>query len=149
MKNNFALSSKNMDVIENSKLYLFKKKEDVAVKKVEQWLRCHNFYYKLITPKMINENTIYHMLYCSDGGFSDLLVSKVKAEKVWQCHPGLELETITVQEMVEEILQDPYLLKSPILFDEVKLLAGFNVEEIRKFIPRSHRLIEKKMKQIN
>lgn len=149
MKNNFALQFKNIQVIENNQLYLYKKKEDLAVKKVEKWLRYHNLTYKLITPKMITKSIIYHMLYCSDNGFSELLVSKVKAEKVWQCHPRAKMEAITVSEMVEEILKDPFLLRSPILFDEGKLLAGFNIEEIRKFIPRTHRVIEKKMKQIN
>lgn len=149
MENKFVSYSKNVQLIKNNKLYLYKKKEDIAVKKVEKWLKCHNLNYKLITPKMINESTIYHMLYCSNDGFSELLVSKIKAEKVWRNHPRAEIDRIKVSEMVEEVLQDPYLLKSPILFDKEKLLAGFNTEEIRKFIPRLYRAIEKEMKQIN
>ncbi|WP_242359678.1 ArsC/Spx/MgsR family protein [Lactococcus petauri] len=146
MRNNFVLYSKNMKTKENKKLYLYKKKEDAAVKKVEKWLRHYNLSYNLITPNTINETMIYHMLYCSDGGFSELLVSQIKAEKVWQCHSRIKMDKITVSEMVKEIIKDPFLLRTPILFDEEKILAGYNSEEIRKFLPKTYRIIGKEFK---
>ncbi|WP_285015787.1 ArsC/Spx/MgsR family protein [Lactococcus garvieae] len=145
MKNSFTAPSKNIQILEDNNLYLYKKKDDVAVKKVEKWLRQYHLSYELITPKTIDKVTIYQMLSCSSMGFSELLVSKIKAEKIWQCHPRIEMDRTTVSEMVKEILIDPFLLRSPILFDEEKLLAGYNSEEIRKFIPKYYRLIEKEI----
>ena len=58
------------------------------------------------------------------------------------------MDTITVSEMVNEIVENPRLLKNPILFDEENLLAGFHSEEIRKFVPKAYRVIGKQLKEV-
>lgn len=128
----------------NKSLFLYKKKNDLAFRKVEKWLKYYNLSYQIITPSTINKSIIFKMLCCSEKGFAEILVSKFKSEKLWRHYLGGEIDTITVPEMVDEILKNPRLLKNPILFDEENLLAGFHSEEIRKFVPKVYRTIGKK-----
>lgn len=146
MNKNFELNYPYLGVVKSNKLYLYKKKDDLSIKKVEKWLRNYNLQYEIITPQTITKSIVYHMLTCSEKGFSEILVSKIKAEKVWQCHSSVEMDRLTVAEMVQEIIKDPLLLRAPILFNQEKLLAGYNSEEIRKFIPKSYRFFEKQLK---
>uniref|UniRef100_UPI00359C2676 ArsC/Spx/MgsR family protein n=1 Tax=Lactococcus garvieae TaxID=1363 RepID=UPI00359C2676 len=151
MKANFEFFSQDINLLGSKcsrELYLFKKKDEPAVQKVETWLNKHNLAYKIITPCTINKSIVIQMLYCSEKGFSEILVSRVKAAKTWQSFPEVEIEKLTVPKMIQEILKNPYLLKNPILFDEEKLSAGFNVEEIRKFIPKAYRMFENRLRTI-
>ena len=149
MKNSVKELPYSMDIPKNNKqLFLYKKKDDTAFRKVEKWLKDHKLSYQLITPGTINKSIIFKMLCCSENGFAEILVSKFKAERLWSNYLGVEMDTITVSEMVNEIVENPRLLKNPILFDEENLLAGFHSEEIRKFVPKAYRVIGKQLKEV-
>ena len=83
------------------------------------------------------------MLALSENGFDSLIISKVKAKKCWTLSglQTLEYEELTVKQMIDFLLKHPWLLRTPILFEEDRLLVVYNGEEIRMFIPRDYRQI--------
>jgi regulatory protein spx len=120
---------------------LYKKSESEATRKVEHWLRVHGISYSLIFPEVLTELDIKQMLRSSERGFEEILVGS--AQHSWKRFHALGDAGVTVGEMIREISKQPELLRSPILFDKKKLLAGFHMDEIRQFIPRSRRSIER------
>ena len=51
-------------------------------------------------------------------------------------------ETVSLSELIDFIQEEPRLLKNPIIFDDKRLMTGFNEDEIQKFIPKEILSIE-------
>ncbi|WP_232245092.1 ArsC/Spx/MgsR family protein [Lactococcus lactis] len=45
------------------------------------------------------------------------------------------MDQISTEQMIQFILKNQQLLRSPITFDDRRLLIGYNNEDIRTFIP--------------
>lgn len=119
---------------------------DSSGKKVEQWLKERNIAYKPLCPYTIKNTDLLQMLSVSEEGFDSLIISKSKSEKSWK-NAGLQTSTyqdLPVGKMIDILLKNPQLFRTPILFDEHRLLVGFNEEEIRMFIPRDYRQVDQK-----
>ena len=43
---------------------------------------------------------------------------------------------LRLSELVKILISDPKLIKTPIIFDDKRFLAGYNSEDIRAFLPR-------------
>lgn len=76
------------------------------------------------------------MLKVTDNGFEDIIVSHHKSKKVKSLSRRVDYNAISIDYFIALIIELPDLLRDPIVFDENKLLAGFNKEELRKFLPR-------------
>ena len=49
---------------------------------------------------------------------------------------------MSVNEVIDIIMETPRILKSPILVDDKRLQVGYKVDDIRAFLPRSVRNVE-------
>ena len=56
----------------------------------------------------------------------------------------IDVESISVSELLHLIEQYPSLLRRPIIIDTKRMQIGFNEDEIRAFLPRSYRKQELK-----
>ena len=50
---------------------------------------------------------------------------------------GVGIEDLSVNEVLNLIMETPRILKSPILVDEKRLQVGYKEDDIRAFLPRS------------
>ncbi|WP_285119996.1 ArsC/Spx/MgsR family protein [Lactococcus petauri] len=75
----------------------------------------------------ITRSELIHILSLTDNGFHDIL------KKKWEKN---NIQLINFNEGINYILENTDLLRSPIIFDEKKLLIGYNSDEIRVFIPK-------------
>ena len=57
---------------------------------------------------------------------------------------NIDVESISVSELLHLIEQHPSLLRRPIIIDAKRMQIGFNEDEIRAFLPRSYRKQELK-----
>ncbi len=55
---------------------------------------------------------------------------------------NLDLDELSLSELVDLVVKYPDLIKRPIIFDDKRLEIGYNEEEIRRFLPRSVREAE-------
>ena len=55
---------------------------------------------------------------------------------------GVDIEDLSVNEVLTLIMETPRILKSPILVDEKRLQVGYKEDDIRAFLPRSVRNVE-------
>lgn len=109
---------------------------DSSSLKMIEWFNKNNIVYNEIYPSQLTANIIRQMLHVSELGFESIITTK--CVKVLE-----EKDKISTEKLIELILEKPtYYLKNPIAFNEKSLIAGYNADEIRIFIPRSRRLRE-------
>lgn len=68
-------------------------------------------------------------------GLEEILAVKSKAYANLKKN-GVELDNLTIKEVYELLLQQPTLMRLPIVFNEKKMVVGFNETEIGLLLPR-------------
>lgn len=121
-----------------------KTKSDRRVSEVIDWLESHCIPYKIISSADLSVQNVKQMLSLSENGFDDILVSRLRTSPHKALLSCSKVEEVPMQNFIQQILQSPGSIKEPILFDETKIMIGYNSNEIRKFIPKSHRRVERK-----
>ena len=66
----------------------------------------------------------------SENGTDDIISKRSKVIK----EGNVDLESMTVNELIQFIQDHPSVLKRPIIMDERRFQVGYNSEEIRAFI---------------
>lgn len=104
-----------------------------SCRKVKQWLKDHNLQYieKNIFKTLLNENEIKELFERTENG-SDDIVSK--RSKIIQ-ENNVDIDSMTLNELVSFIKENPSVLKRPIIISENKFQVGYDEEEIDTFIP--------------
>lgn len=104
-----------------------------SCRKVREWFQKQNipFEEKSIFAASLNEKDILEILTKSENGTEDIISYRSKILK----ENHISLEDMTTKEIVKFILQNPSVLKRPIMVDDRRIQVGYNEEEIRTFIP--------------
>ena len=111
-----------------------------SCRKVKKWFLEQNipFIEKNIFVATLNEQELTDILMKSENGTDDIVSKKSKIVK----ESGVDLDSMTVKELIAFIKANPSVLKRPIMVDESKIQVGYNEEEIRVFIPHERRMEE-------
>lgn len=121
------------------KLYL-RNKGDSSTRRTISWFEQHLIPFEYYPISKINEEDLRKILQLSDG-FLPLLRSKNQA--VYKnLDERLDFSQASTEDLVNYILRHPVILRSPIAFNNKKLLIGYNDVEIRQFIPKNYRKID-------
>ncbi|MDY0295605.1 MAG: Spx/MgsR family RNA polymerase-binding regulatory protein [Acholeplasmataceae bacterium] len=105
-----------------------------SCRKAKKWLDEHKIPYeeKNLFNQRITESDIDRMLENAENGFEDIISTRSKIFK----EQDLDVEDMKISELKEFIIDNPSVLKRPIIIDGEKLQVGYNDEEIRVFIPK-------------
>ena len=111
-----------------------------SCRKVKKWFMEQNipFIEKNIFVATLNEQELTDILMKSENGTDDIISKKSKIVK----ESGLDLDSMTVKELIAFIKENPSILKRPIMVDDHRIQVGYNPDEIRSFIPHARRLAE-------
>ncbi|MFD1126034.1 Spx/MgsR family RNA polymerase-binding regulatory protein [Lentilactobacillus raoultii] len=106
-------------------------------RKARQWLSEHDlaFNERDIFRHPLHANEIKQLLCLSENGCEDIVATRSKAYKKMKA----ELSEMPLSKFIQVLAEHPEMLKRPIIFNEEKMLVGFNDEEIRNFLPRELR----------
>ncbi len=110
-----------------------------SCRKAKKWFEEHNISYKeknIFTQPLTIED-IKSMLNNAENGFDDIISMRSKVIK----DNNLDIQEMKVSELEKLILENPSILKRPIIIENRKFQVGYNDEEIRVFIPRELRKI--------
>lgn len=88
-----------------------------------------------ITRIPLEKKDILDILYKTENGAEDIISTRSKMFE----EKKVNLETMTLSELVAFIQENPTVLKKPIIVDKRKIQVGYNAEEITVFIPREKR----------
>jgi len=105
-----------------------------SCRKAKKWLDDHKVQYleKNLFNQPITEADIDHMLENAENGFEDIISTRSKIFK----EQSLDVEDMRISELKAFIIDNPSVLKRPIMIEGDKLQVGYNDEEIRVFIPK-------------
>ncbi len=112
-----------------------------SCRKVRQWLKDRNlkFIEKNIFTTMLSEKEIKLLLMRSENGTEDIIS---KRSKVMQ-ESHIELDDLSISELVIFIQRHPSVLKRPIIMNEKSFLVGYDEEEIDAFLPPEMRNLDR------
>ncbi|RXJ04158.1 Spx/MgsR family RNA polymerase-binding regulatory protein [Anaerobacillus alkaliphilus] len=106
-------------------------------RKAKAWLKEHNI--EFVERNMLTHRPsvaeIKTMVGKTEDGVDEIISTRSQIFKKL----GLDLETLSIQKLFKVVSENPCFLRSPIIVDEKRLLAGFSEIEIRRFLPRKTR----------
>lgn len=108
-----------------------------SCRKAKKWFDQYNIPYseKNIFSIKLSKEDIFKMLANSENGFEDIISTRSKIFK----EKKLEPENMSVQSLVNFIIEYPSVLKRPIIINENELQVGYNNEDITIFLPKELR----------
>ena len=96
------------------------------------------FQEKNILVTDLSEEELRDILEKSENGTDDIISTRSKIIK----EQNVDVESMTISELIEFIRNNPTVLKRPIMVDDRKIQVGYNPEEIRVFIPHEKRVAQ-------
>ena len=112
---------------------VYYKKANYSSNKALEWLDKHAIEYRLCQIEHITKENIISVLSLTQNGINDIVKDHGDTgtrRKIFN------LYNMTMNGALDFLFSHPEILKVPLIVSENKLMAGYNNEEIRKFIPR-------------
>ena len=111
-----------------------------SCRKVKKWFEEQKIPYveKNIFVSTLNEKELLDMLMKSENGTEDIISTRSKIIK----ENNIDIDSMTVKELLAFIKENPSILKRPIMVDDTKMQVGYNSDEIEVFIPQARRIAE-------
>ena len=108
-----------------------------SCRKAKKWFDKYKIQYseKNIFSIKLSKEDIFRMLANSENGFEDIISTRSKIFKEKKLDP----ENMSVQKLVDFIIEYPSVLKRPIIINESELQVGYNNEDITIFLPKELR----------
>ena len=109
-------------------------------RKAKKWFDQYKIPYseKNIFSIKLSKEDIFRMLANSENGFDDIISTRSKVFKEKKLDP----DNMSVQELIEFIIDYPSVLKRPIIINENELQVGYNNEDITIFLPKELRNLD-------
>jgi len=114
---------------------------DDSTKKILEFFERKKIEVQKIQNQSMTEEELIHILSLSDEGFKSI-TKRVHDERIKKI---LNAEDASTKYMIHFLLSNKQLIKSPIIVDEHRLLIGYNLDEMRQFIPKKQRMIQLKI----
>lgn len=108
-----------------------------SCKKAIQWLKDHKIEYveKNLFTEPITRDDIRVMLENTENGFEDIISTRSKIIST----QNIDIDSMSYNQLIEFIINNPSILRRPIIVDDAKLQVGYNDDDIRVFIPKEFR----------
>ncbi|MCI0131440.1 MULTISPECIES: transcriptional regulator SpxA [Enterococcaceae] len=127
-------------------LKLYTSPSCTSCRKARAWLQENQieFVERNIFSEPLTQDELKEILRMTEDGTEEIISTR---SKVFQ-KLDVDLDELSLPELLELVQQNPGLLRRPIMIDEKRLQVGFNEDEIRRFLPRDVRAIELKQAQL-
>ena len=114
-----------------------------SCRKVRNWLKENDFKFieKNIFTTQLQDNEIKYLLLRSENGSEDIISKRSKVV----INSKIEIDEMKVEELVHFVINNPSVLKRPIIVSENNFLIGYDVEEIEvlnKYKRKIQRIME-------
>ena len=102
-----------------------------SCRKVKAWLKEHNlpFIEKNIFQVALNKTEIMYLMQRSENGTDDIIS---KRSKIIQ-ENNYDIDAMSTNELVDFIIQNPSILRRPIILNDKEFQIGYDSEEIDAF----------------
>jgi len=112
-----------------------------SCRKVKNWLKDRNisFIEKNIFNTLLKNEEIKYLLSRTDNGTDDLISKRSKIIR----DNGIDLDNISIDELCKFVVENPSVLKRPIIISDKNMQVGYDEEEIDVFVPSELRKLAK------
>lgn len=112
----------------------------LGCRKVKKYFKEHNIQYveKSIINTRLSREDIYKMLVKSENGFDDIISTRSKVFK----EKNVDINQMNLSQLVDFIIENPTVLKRPIIIGDYELQVGYNDDDISLFLPEDLRECE-------
>ncbi|UQS83273.1 transcriptional regulator SpxA [Bombilactobacillus thymidiniphilus] len=111
-----------------------------SCRKAKKWFKENAIPYKErnIFSQPLSKDEIKNILQMTEDGTEEIISTRSKAYQAL----NVDINDLTIDYLIDLIEANPGLLRRPIMMDEKSLQVGYNEDEIRRFLPRSVRVME-------
>lgn len=111
-----------------------------SCRKAKSWLQGHNipFVERNIFSNPLSKDEIMQVLRMTEDGTEEIISTRSRAFQ----NLGVSIDELSIDQLLNMVVEDPGLLRRPIIMDERRLQVGYNEDEIRRFLPREVRQLE-------
>lgn len=111
-----------------------------SCRKVKKWFFDNDipFIEKNILGPTFQEKDVYDILSKTENGVEDIIAKRSKIVM----ESGVDIDSMTIKQLVKFVLDNPTVLKRPIIVDDNKMVVGYNPDEIAVFIPKAKRIAD-------
>ncbi|WP_062197611.1 transcriptional regulator SpxA [Massilibacterium senegalense] len=111
-----------------------------SCRKAKAWLEEHeiSFAERNIFSEPLTMEEVKQILRMTEDGTDEIISTRSKAFQ----ELNVNLDTMPLQDLYNVIIENPGLLRRPIIIDEKRLQVGYNEDEIRRFLPRKVRTFQ-------
>ena len=111
-----------------------------SCRKAKKWFDQYKIPYseKNIFSIKLCKDDIYKMLANSENGFEDIISTRSKIIK----DEGLKIDDMTFSEVIDFIIENPTILKRPIIVRDEEIQVGYNDDDISLFLPEELRHLD-------
>lgn len=123
---------------------LFTSPSCTSCRKAKAWLVENNieFVERNIFSEPLTTEEIRNILSITEEGTEDIISFRSKTfQKL-----NIDIDAMSLQDLYKVIQENPGMLRRPIIVDNKRLQVGYNVDEIRRFLPKEVRVNQ--LKQI-
>lgn len=116
---------------------LFTSPSCTSCRKAKQWLKEHDiaFNERNIFSDKLSLDEVKEILRMTEDGTEEIISTRSKTfQKL-----NLDIDSLPMKELYQIIIDNPGILRRPIIIDEKRLQVGYNEDEIRRFLPRQVR----------
>lgn len=108
-----------------------------SCRKSKAWLDEHNISYteRNIITNPLTVDEIKSILRLTEEGTDEIISTKSKTFQGL----NVSIDSLPLNELYQLIINNPKMLRLPIIHDEKRLQVGYHEEEIRRFLPRKLR----------
>lgn len=119
-------------------VHLYTTPSCTSCRKAKAWFEEHHIDYieRNILSEPLTENEIKSILLMTEEGTDEIISTNSKTYQ----ELDINIESLPLHELYQLIIDNPKMLRRPIIQDEKRLQVGYNEEEIRSFLPRRLRL---------
>lgn len=108
-----------------------------SCRKAKAWLQEHgiDFIERNIVNEPLTVSEIKSILRLTEDGTEEIISTNSKTFK----QLDVDIDSLPLNKLYELIIDNPQMLRRPIIQDHKRLQVGYNEEEIRSFLPRKLR----------
>ncbi|CAD2072922.1 regulatory protein Spx [Phocicoccus schoeneichii] len=118
---------------------LFTSPSCTSCRKAKAWLEEHNIPYseRNIFSEPLKLDEVKAILRMTEDGTDEIISTRSKAfQKL-----NVDIYSLPMNKLYDLIMDNPGMLRRPIILDHKRLQVGYNEDEIRRFLPRTVRTL--------
>lgn len=110
---------------------------DPSKRKAVKWLSAHGIeiHMRNLEKEPLSASEVQQLFALSLNGTDDLISKRSRETKKLK----MDSDSVTINQLTAAIQTSPHILKNPIIFNDRKMVTGFDKEKMGIFIPQVQR----------